>query len=98
MSANPKPERERDRAFLEFVHEQSCAVCYTEPVDAHHLKTKASGGSDLTCVPLCRAHHDFWHRLGDKKFTIAHGVNLWRVNADLLRRYIGERLRRDPAR
>ena len=95
MSSLEKPSREVDKDFIAFVHERSCAVCYTVPVDAHHLKTRATGGSDYTCVPLCRFHHDSWHRLGDRKFSDVHGVNLWKVNADLLRRYIGERLRGD---
>lgn len=99
LAPSPKPSREIDETFLDFVREQNCSVCHTRGhglsfVQAHHLKTRATGGSDYTATPLCAGHHSEWHQLGDRKFSEAHGVNLWRVNADLLRRYIGERLRR----
>ena len=97
MSRLEKPTREIDLDYLGFVRSHPCAVCNVTGVEAHHLKTRASGGSDYTSVPLCASHHSEWHQLGNREFTDRHGVNLWRTNADLLRRYIGQRLRRDPS-
>jgi len=93
VSALPKPERVRDREYLAFVRTHPCAVCNERGVQAHHLKTRAAGGSDYHAVPLCADHHVEWHKLGDRTFTERHTVNLWKVSAQLLAGYIDERLR-----
>ena len=54
--------------YLEYVKQQACIVCGVTPVDAHHAKTKGSGGSDLTAVPLCRYHHRECHDIGRQSF------------------------------
>lgn len=84
MSRLEKRPREIDRDFLAFVRQHVCAVCCESPVDAHHLKTKATGGSDRNAVPLCKHHHMEWHALGNRLFTERHSINLWKVSAALL--------------
>jgi hypothetical protein len=76
--------RQIDRGYLVFVRKQRCAVCRRDHPDAHHLKTRASGGSDYTAVPLCRVHHSEWHQIGGRRFEDRHGVNLWRISHGLV--------------
>lgn len=83
----PKPARQLDPKFVAFVREQSCAICMQTGVDPNHMDTRGAGGSDYSCVPLCRVHHTEWHQLGDIEFTRRHRVNLWRINSHLLVEY-----------
>jgi hypothetical protein len=89
-----KPKRSRrevDPDFLAFVRQQPCAVLYCPGhSQAHHLKTKGSGGSDYTAVPLCAVHHTFdpgVHALGLTTFEARYNVDLWAVNAAMLEQY-----------
>lgn len=59
----------KDPSFLKQVRELPCLACGTTlDVEAHHVKTKGSGGGDdpWNVIPLCTNHHtaeDFsWHR------------------------------------
>jgi len=54
-----------------------CLICQKSPVDAHHIKTRGSGGHDfimkekhivLNIVPLCREHHTKIHEMGVDTF------------------------------
>ena len=69
---------------------QPCAVsdlagihCYGD-IDPDHLKTRGSGGSDLTCVPLCRRHHSERHALGTVRFEMKYDIDLSKENLHLL--------------
>lgn len=51
------------------------------PNHAHHVRTSANSGtgikpSDFNAVPLCAAHHNEVHTIGQKTFEEKHGVDL----------------------
>lgn len=58
--------RVRDPQLLEEVRTQPCQACGAGIVDAHHIKTRGAGGDDVrtNVMPLCRLHHQEWHRRG----------------------------------
>jgi hypothetical protein len=65
----PDPKRTpwRSRAYLDFVWTQRCAWCGKPgPSDPSHHGRKAMGSkaSDVRAIPLCREHHEEWHRTG----------------------------------
>lgn len=82
-----KPRRLVDPKFLSFVREKKCLGCGRFGVDAHHLDTRGSGGSDYSAVPLCRCCHTEWHQSGPAMFEQRHRVNLWRECAGILSEY-----------
>ena len=51
--------------------------------DPHHIPTRGAGGIDKDTVPLCRAHHDEWHRTGEHTFAAKYDVDLRAVAAAL---------------
>jgi hypothetical protein len=76
-----KPNRIIDDELLAVVRTLPCTACSTRnpyearaaiadgfdcKSDAHHVKTKGSGGDDVVTnvMPLCRTHHQQWHRIG----------------------------------
>ena len=75
-----EPKRVRDRAHLENVARQPCAICGRKPSQAHHLRfvqRRALGRkvSDEWVVPLCSIHHRQLHKTGDEKNWWAdHGI------------------------
>jgi hypothetical protein len=88
-----KPKRYESEAFLRFVRTQPCVVCesanYGE-VDAHHVETRGSGGSDLSAIPLCRMHHTEIHMVGVDTFARRHRVFYDQVKLQLLDKFIRE--------
>ena len=52
-----KATREKDLAYVRFVHGYACVVCGSYPVHAHHVFRRSQGGTDRSCVPLCNFHH-----------------------------------------
>jgi hypothetical protein len=49
----------------------ACIACGAHPPsDAHHIKSRGSGGDDRAenLIPLCRKHHTLWHQLGPGLF------------------------------
>jgi len=74
----PKNKRIESLGHLRLVRAKSCVVCQKGEVDAHHLDSKGSGGSDLSTVPLCRSHHREYHAMGLILFEEKYNVNLWR--------------------
>jgi ERF superfamily len=63
--------RHRDKTHLRFVALQPCLLCGRSPSDPHHLRfaqPRAMGRktSDEFVVPLCRAHHNQNHQVGDE--------------------------------
>jgi ERF superfamily len=70
--------RHRDKTHLRFVALQPCLLCGRSPSDPHHLRfaqPRAMGRktSDEFVVPLCRAHHNQNHQVGDE-------VSWWKQN------------------
>jgi len=64
-------------------HNRSCVVpnCENLP-EPHHLRGKYLGGgvgckpSEMTCIPLCRPHHDELHTIGILTFEKRYGLDL----------------------
>ena len=56
----------RSENYLNYVRGHACCVCGAPPRnDAHHFAGRrgmAVKASDAFTVPLCRLHHDEWHR------------------------------------
>lgn len=75
-----KPKRIQNKRYVEWVKTHPCAVLHAHAgeVDAHHLVSRGAGGSDYTCVPLCRRAHTEYHALGISEFEEKHKANLWR--------------------
>lgn len=74
----PKEKRELDPEYVRFIHEWLCIVpgCGRPwPVHAHHAKTRKSGGSDYSCLPLCPYHHSQVHNKGVRTFQAIHKIN-----------------------
>jgi len=80
VNTRPKDRRIRDKAHLRYVGKQPCLICGRRPSHAHHLRfaqprAMASKVSDEFTVPLCSAHHDQLHRVGDERAWWArHGI------------------------
>lgn len=45
-----------------------CPACGAWPCDPHHWPTRARGGTDRDCMPLCRACHTLVHTIGVYQF------------------------------
>jgi hypothetical protein len=87
----PKPTRQTDEGFLDFVRGTRCASCGAPaPSDPNHLRTRGAGGSDYTAVAQCRPCHQKWHQLGPRKFREVTGVDLWMHNSQLLAEYFSQ--------
>lgn len=95
-----KPKRFESESYKEFIRKQLCAVhlskCKNEfkikkERDPHHLDSVKSGGSDLTCVPLCRPLHTEVH-MSREKFEKKYIISLDEVMARCLQKYIEEKL------
>jgi len=81
--------------YLEYIRKQPCLLCGERRVDADHLETIGMGGDrrkrtqkDLTCIPLCRKHHQERHAIGNEKVRQKYYIDVWREAFNLLRRYI----------
>jgi hypothetical protein len=80
MNRKERYTREQAAAFVDGVRQLPCLVCGKWPVEAHHLRTRGSGGSDRTCVPLCLQHHAHLHFVGLRLFEKETGAKLWDWN------------------
>jgi hypothetical protein len=77
----PKPTRERNPAYLQWLRGRRCAVwdCWVR-AEPHHTKTVGSGGSDETAIPLCRMHHSQCQHMGNKRFAARYGLDIeWTI-------------------
>ncbi len=74
----PKPKREIDKKYLEYIKTLPCAckdeTCVGE-IAPHHTTTKGAGGSDYLTVPLCAKHHTQCHDMGRYSFQRKLGVS-----------------------
>lgn len=62
-----KQKRIVNKKLIEEVKRKNCQACYMEPpVDAHHVKSKKTGGHDIeqNLMPLCRRCHTTVHTKG----------------------------------
>lgn len=85
--ARPKPRRDRDRAYLQWIRElpciaSACAGMITPPgsVDAAHVSYLGAKGlgskvSDRLCVPLSRAAHTEQHDTNERLWWARLGVD-----------------------
>lgn len=85
MRPHPKPKRQVDRNWLDFVKTQRCAIRYSivehscsGVIDPCHLTATGAHGSDYTAVAMCRKHHSEQHQIGIETFQEKYKVNLWR--------------------
>lgn len=66
-----KKKRKEDKKLLEMIGQMPCCVCgYPPPSDAHHIRSRGSGGPDTAynVMPMCRKHHSQYHQYGPSKF------------------------------
>ena len=92
----PKDRPDRDRAYLDFVRSEVCAIWPDDGIhcggitEAAHLVGHGTSvkASDYLSAPLCTRHHALQHSLGVASFQATYGVNLWEVAARLLVRWI----------
>lgn len=88
MRPIPKNKRYVSNQYLEFIRELPCCVCGDNLVDAHHVASVGSGGSDLTCIPLCRADHTQYHVINKASFENKHGIDVDEIRLELLELYV----------
>src|SRR5689334_23277870 len=80
-SGEVKPQR--NPRYLAWIRTQPCCVCgSTRGIEASHTGPHGLGrkSSDSSAIPLCARHHrtgvDSYHRLGPRKFSEKHNLNL----------------------
>lgn len=88
-----KPKRFESEKYKEFIRKQKCCACNTHIIgrkpetDPHHVKSKGAGGSDLTCIPLCRKHHTEIH-WSAVKFQVKYNIDLKSIQIECLQKFI----------
>jgi len=58
--AIPKPKKNKDRKYLNWVKEHDCIFGHSGPCDPHHLphpKNQIRRSDDYNVIPLCRKCH-----------------------------------------
>lgn len=69
-----KPRTPRSAAYLGWIRDQACCVCYNgAPSQAAHVRIGGHGGvglkpSDFRAVPLCARCHGIQHQYGERSF------------------------------
>ena len=73
----------RNPQYLSWVRTLPCSVCgTTRYVEAAHTGPRGLGqkSPDTSAIPLCSQHHrtghDAYHRLGPKRFSEVHGLDI----------------------
>jgi len=85
MPANPKIVREQDPDYLKYIRLQPCIIT-SQLAEAHHTKSRGSGGSDYGSVPLSRFLHTVCHTMGDKSFQEKYNIDF---DKEIIRLLIG---------
>jgi len=74
---------QKNQKYLAFVRSQPCAVCGSQRnIEAAHTGARGLGqkSSDFSAIPLCAVDHrtgsDSYHRLGPKRFTVKHALDI----------------------
>ncbi len=83
--------------WLQKLRDMGCCVCGQDAV-AHHMKAIGMGrnrkrlelAEHWMTVPLCTTHHNDYHQYGHTIFKSKHGVDLWKVLAQMLAKSICE--------
>jgi hypothetical protein len=83
-----KPKRYEHPNYLAFIRSLPCVACDYPVTDAHHLKTRGSGGSDLTAIPLCRQHHTQIHTEGTRTAMERWSLDPTSIRLALLEKYV----------
>ncbi len=75
--------RWRSQAHCDFVRSHECIVggCHARPIEVAHVRIGSDAGmgrkpSDWFTVSMCQDHHAESHRIGERSFEKAHGVDL----------------------
>lgn len=82
----------KNETYLEFVRNIRCVVC-NDPnrSDPHHVGNERE--NDYLAVPLCRLHHNDYHKLGSvEKFNEKYNIDLMWVIINLMSFYASEKL------
>lgn len=73
----------RDPKYLSWIRTQPCVVCGVQRgIEASHTGPHGLGqkSPDKSAIPLCHRHHrtgaDSYHRLGPRKFSEVHGLDI----------------------
>lgn len=73
----------RSPGHCNFVRSHECSVpgCSGRPIEVAHVRTGTGGGmavkpSDRWVISLCRDHHSEQHRIGERSFEAAAGINM----------------------
>jgi hypothetical protein len=76
-----KPQR--NPRYLAWIRTQPCCVCgSTRDIEASHTGPRGIGqkSPDSSAIPLCAKHHrtgaDSYHRLGPRKFSKTHNLDI----------------------
>jgi hypothetical protein len=85
----------RSNGYLEFVRSEECCICSAPaPSDPHHIGPRGMGSKtdDTRTVPLCRRHHDEYHRTSAiaPRTPAQTRADMAEVMVRLMTRYIGQ--------
>lgn len=86
-SACPPPAREVDEDYLAWIRKQRCIISDRYGVDAAHMDSVGSGGSDYNCLPLKRRYHAEQHNSGIKTFADSRNLDIAALIAENNHRY-----------
>jgi hypothetical protein len=81
MTAFPKPKRELDRRYLEWIDTLPCsACCFEEYSTHHHVQEEGKGGRGTKCpdrraIPLDTRHHNEIHAIGRASFALKYNLD-----------------------
>lgn len=83
----------RSKAYLAWIRSLPCIICgEVRGIEASHTGPHGLGqkSSDYSAIPLCSKHHrtgnDSYHKLGPRRFSEVHGVDLRAIAARLNRK------------
>ncbi len=86
--------REDSLAYIKYIKNEECLICFKHPVDPDHLESIGMGGNrkkptlkHYSCVPLCRLHHTERHSIGLTAFQSKYKIDIWKQAFILFRRY-----------
>jgi hypothetical protein len=77
-----KQKRIVNLSLIKKINKRTCIICKSPNPDAHHVKSKKSGGDDIesNLMPLCRAAHQEVHKIGLSRFSDRHeSVKHWLI-------------------
>lgn len=64
----------------EFIRSLPCTICWSPgPNDPHHVETRGAGGGESDLIPLCRNHHNEFHRQGKAFFQTKYKIDLGKI-------------------